>query len=252
MNKFAISENVLSTYKCFLCDHFLSVPPIHSAGLEKEFYRCGRCSSVKCQTYTRANLFEAVAQQLSFPCTYQPCNKKIAWGFVDQHEKNCPHRTMKCPMYYHNCSEKIKVEEIRNHFLERHSKNVREMGEPWRVNLDFDYVFLTEMDGRDFLVYILHLNDLFSISVLCTGRSAYAKFSVKLVKDNFSVSFEDMKVVRYDERSHCYPCMRKKCHEPCHPYSEKNKTSEMDVGGFTNKMRKGLIDSVKMENGDLT
>lgn len=252
--KFPISEGAIRTHKCCLCGHLLSVAPIMAAGLENELYKCGRCEKVKCQTYTRIRLFEDVAQHFSFPCSYLKCDKKIPWGMVEEHERNCPHRTMKCPIYYQNCSDVGRVDKLLDHFKAKHSNNIREADSTWELNAQYDYVFLTQIDKQIFLVYVLHLEEIFSIAVLAMERSKYNKFSVKLLPstdDKFAVYFDDMPVVRYDERSHCYMCVRKKCNEPHHPFSERKKSGEMDLGGFTSKLKKELIDSVKASNGNL-
>ncbi|XP_018571891.1 uncharacterized protein LOC108911437 [Anoplophora glabripennis] len=252
--KFSISEGAISSHKCCLCGHLLSVAPIMSAGLENELYKCGRCNKVKCQTYTRTRLFEDVAQHLSFPCSYTPCDKKVAWGSVEKHERDCPYRTMKCPIYYHNCSDVVRVENLLEHFKDRHSKNIRPIDSIWELNIQFDYVFLTQIDNNCFLVYIMHLEEIFSISVLATGRSKYSNFSVKLLPstdDKFAVYFDDLPVVRYDERSHCYMCIRKKCNEPHHPFAKRNSSGEIDLSAFASKLKKELIDSVKAPDGNL-
>lgn len=251
--KFAISEGAIRTHKCCLCCHLLSVPPIMSAGLESELYKCGRCEKVKCQTYTRTRLFEDIAQHLSFPCSYTQCDRRVPWGLVDEHERNCRHRTMKCPIYYQNCAEVIQVDKFGQHFAEKHSKNTKTVDSVWELNVEYDYVYLVQNDNQYFLVYVLHLGGVFSLAVLAIEHSKYTKFNAKLLPSTgkFAVYFDDLKVVRYDERSHCYMCIRKKCSEPHHPFSEKNKSGEMDLSGFTNKLKKELVDSLKSSDGNL-
>lgn len=253
--KFPISEGTISTHRCCLCFHILSVPPIMSAGLESELYTCGRCQMVKCQTYTRNRLFEDVAQHLAFPCSYAQCDKSIPWGLVDDHERNCRHRTMKCPIYYQNCSEIIRVDHLLQHFENKHSKNIRTAESVWDLNVGYDYVYLVQYENQYFLVYVIHLGGAFSLAVLAMEHSRYTKFDVKLLpstdSDKFAVYFNDLNVIRYDERLHCYMCMRKKCNELPHPFSEKNRSGEMAFSDFTNSLKKELISSVKSADGNL-
>ncbi|KAJ8924469.1 hypothetical protein NQ315_007266 [Exocentrus adspersus] len=321
--------------KCYLCGYHLSVPPITLVSLDSQTYKCGRCAAVNCEVNTRICIYEDVAQHLEFPCSYTGCNKKIGWGQMLEHEKNCRYRTLRCPVYYQDCSMVVPVNQLKEHFEDKHSEDIKMAGDVWnlddRVNcinlvesdneyfflyiwhLDYDIfiallsigrrsastktcpvyyqdcsmvvpvnqlkehfedkhsedikmagdvwnlddrvncINLVESDNEYFFLYIWHLDYDIFIALLSIGRSKCDKFKIKFLPpndDKCSVSLKDLSVIRYDERSHCFPCLKNSCIQPHHPFSRIYETTDMDMSNFLSRLSSRLVDCVKDSEGD--
>ncbi|KAJ8924474.1 hypothetical protein NQ315_007271 [Exocentrus adspersus] len=251
-NDVTVSQDVFKEYKCSLCGCGLSVPPIRILGLERTsqrtVYKCGRCVAVKCQIGVRNEVYEAVAQQLSFPCSYPGCEEKIQWGKVQDHEQECLHRTIRCPMHYQNCNMTIAVCQVEKHFNDKHRANVREVEDIGFLSGKGDGVMLLKAGEELFFLYRLQSNN-FCTSILALGPSKYKKFKLTLFSttdtNKVSVSFDELPVIRYDERSHCFKCLRRSCEEPHHPFCNKyNAVQQMTSTGFLNVHKKELVSGV--------
>lgn len=270
-----ISEAILK-YRCCICNNPLSVPPIMMTNASEELYKCGRCKDIiyrstaqqvhfqqswpthqnfnrsKIQNMCRANLnetsfyratlYEGVAQHLSFPCRYNQCNEKIVWGKIETHERDCPHRTICCPLFDSGCSKMLKMNELVQHFKITHSTCIKEVGTAIQVRNQTNNMFLLTLKDSYFIVYILSGG---RIGVLSTQSSGYAKFNVRLTlieDNNFSVNFGNLPIISFKERSHCYMCVKKTCNQPHHPFSGQNRRqSEMNLDSFTTRLEKSCF-----------
>lgn len=100
--------------KCFLCDNYLSVPPItdvYSSNSIKQ--KCGRCKDVSDAFTTRNTFLEEIAKHFSFPCSFENCGESISWGNVLKHEEICPFRNFMCPLSRQCLENNIKM----NHMI---------------------------------------------------------------------------------------------------------------------------------------
>ncbi|XP_018565033.1 uncharacterized protein LOC108906292, partial [Anoplophora glabripennis] len=197
---------VVKKYKCSVCDCLLSILPISIANVDgkndNELYKCGRCHRINCEEYswTRIRLFEEMAQNLSFPCSYPPCMEMLPWSKVEQHEGNCHYKTIKCPV----CLDEMLIDDLGEHITDKHKEHVKKGfdGNGWEVNRYNNYMFFVEVDSQYFFVYIRQWN---RAVVMSTKLSKFTKCNVKLkfgVEDNYAVSIDNLPVIPYNNNIH--------------------------------------------------
>ncbi|XP_018571889.1 uncharacterized protein LOC108911434 [Anoplophora glabripennis] len=231
-------EAIIRKYKCCICGYLLSKPPIMTSLLEidEALHKCGRCklTNLDEHRWNRNHLFEEVAQFLYFPCSYTTCKKKIPWDEVEEHEKNCLHKTIKCPLSkYCECFELIPVDQIGEHFKDKHDENIITadmMAYGWEAYSKCNYIFLIQIENEHFFVYIQQGT---RIAVLATRSTKYVKFNVKLKissKNNFTVSFYDLPVVLYDHDIMCTDVLL-----------NNNEKGEANFNNFTNNLANELL-----------
>ncbi|KAJ8924506.1 hypothetical protein NQ315_007304 [Exocentrus adspersus] len=275
----------LKSCKCCMCDYLLSVPPIMTEGKNNELYKCGRCKKVTCRAYLdrnefiyipssqivsnstrrygqrqdygsessfpqsyRVKLFEDIAQHLSFSCSHDGCTKQIPWGRVETHERNCCFRKVLCPLSYKSSCTFVRVNELEQHFDEKHNDHLKLMGSTLEVhNLNSSLFLLKAENHQCFLAYIL-LKGHVSLFALRSSKK-YTRFNVKVqFADNdedgeieCSVFFENLPIIPFNERLHCFMCHMKKCHEPHHPFSSQNNKDYMKLNSFTSHLKNQLL-----------
>ncbi|KAJ8924449.1 hypothetical protein NQ315_007246 [Exocentrus adspersus] len=253
----SLPDDIAEKYKCCFCGLLLSVPPITLMSIKNETFRCGRCVSVKVNVNIRMSVYENVAQFLAFPCSYAGCKMKLPWGKVLGHETNCPHRTIKCPLpYYYKCSSVFSVQDVRNHFNDKHKFSVKTVGEVWHANVNSDYVYFMKADEDQFFVYIRHQMRKIQVDVLAIGHTRYKKFRVSLSSfeehDRFTTVFKECPIVPYDERVHCLSCLKRGCNELHHPFAKQYNHIFVYMGGnFVLNFKPELARLLKDANGVL-
>uniref|UniRef100_V5G3A4 E3 ubiquitin-protein ligase siah-1 n=1 Tax=Anoplophora glabripennis TaxID=217634 RepID=V5G3A4_ANOGL len=237
---------LIKKYKCCICDRLLSIPPIVILNVDegKELYKCGRCKWIIYGTsrWSRNRFLEEVAQKLYFSCPYPLCLKRIPQRRLEEHEENCHYRTIRCPLFDDNCCRNILVEGIADHFENKHKKVIRlveSTGNSFEVLNDTNNILLLQKENMFFFVYILEES---MVAVLATRRSKYTKFSVKLKlrpNDNFVVSFDDLPVITYDDKYHCFMCIQEICHEN-HTRLKNIENNNIDTSYFTSDLKNDL------------
>ncbi|KAG5887938.1 hypothetical protein JTB14_003033 [Gonioctena quinquepunctata] len=182
-----VPQNSLKDLRCSICKKCLSVPPIFSSQ-DGTKNKCGRCKYlVEKGICARNMIYENMAQCHSFPCIYKHCNRTIPWGEVEQHEKECPRRTLRCPLTYRNCFEKFEIDQLHNHMTEVH-----------RRNISYDSQFTHIFSSLSSAAYHIVLGDeTFFIFIFCEPRSIF-----------------------YEERIHCFACTRRECSLKHHQFSK--------------------------------
>ncbi|VEN55132.1 unnamed protein product [Callosobruchus maculatus] len=107
--------NILySKLKCAVCRKCLSVGPVSVRRGLLEQYGCGRC-------YPRAKqcpLYAVIAEHLTFPCVFEPCEEQLKWGTVKMHEQFCPYRDFSCP--FSRCFVRCQPIDFKSHFKDVH------------------------------------------------------------------------------------------------------------------------------------
>lgn len=147
-----------------MCDYQLTIPPILTAYTidNRKLYKCGRCEHINrgSQKWTRNDFFEAVAKHVSHPCSYAQCNKQLNWNRVKQHEINCPHKSIRCPLEgADNCTEMVRLNQLRQHFVDTH-EDIKII-EDNCLSLDYtnkNTLYLLKMQDDYFFIYMLQEN----------------------------------------------------------------------------------------------
>ncbi|CAH1164228.1 unnamed protein product [Phaedon cochleariae] len=221
----ALLENEVKYMRCTLCDHFLSVPPIMTISDDGKENQCGRCRHIKSAVSKRNFCYENLARFLNFPCIYRNCPEQVQWNEVEQHEKNCVHKAIQCPLYYQkNCTTIIEINEFELHMNRLHRNNTiygDTVSKKIGINMSSVYYLVPE-EGR-FLVYITPE----AIFVGSLGApSKYFTYSVKMTAMNNCedkcLFFDNVRIVEYEERLHCFRCLKEKCNLIHHQYSKHN------------------------------
>ncbi|XP_074032333.1 uncharacterized protein [Leptinotarsa decemlineata] len=229
----------LTSHKCTFCGGWLSIPPVMTVsddGSGGTGQQCGRCKHIKCRVATRNTIFENVAKHLQFSCIHENCQENIPWREVDSHEKRCPHRRFKCPVYYEDCEEHIEISHFKSHMQMMHKKNIYyEKIVVEMINTVSTQVCLLIVHSLQFLI-------LFSEDQICATslQSINNNFHYHLrfssfVKPSISLSYENISINEYHERESCFKCLKKQCALRIHPYA-KNITDDSD-----NRNKKHII-----------
>ncbi|XP_018571893.1 uncharacterized protein LOC108911439 [Anoplophora glabripennis] len=193
---------------------------------DNEQYKCGRCQKINCEKYSwiRNNLFEELAQNLSFPCSYPPCTEILPWWHnVKEHEGSCRYKTVQCPLSDDcTCFDGILVDHLEEHLTDKHKANIKEVNTAygWKICNNYDYIYFVKVDDQYFFFYIKKWD---RIAVLSTRLSRYSKFNVKLKleqDDIFAFSFENLLVIPYN-----------------------NNINNIDINDFCNKLNNKLTNA---------
>ncbi|XP_044766724.1 uncharacterized protein LOC123322771 [Coccinella septempunctata] len=87
---------------CDICDRYLSIAPILFHETIGKI--CGRCAEKEtkkftCTTFKRQKVYEEIAKNFSFPCSYESkgCKQELKWNSVSQHEDSCSFQNNTCP-----------------------------------------------------------------------------------------------------------------------------------------------------------
>lgn len=200
--------------KCYLCGLSLAVPPVMMANSgNNEIYKCGRCKDIISSAYSwiRNRLFEEVAQNVSFPCSYPPCTAMIPWGEVEKHERNCPHRAIECPICRTNDGPvKIFVPNVWAHFTDKHPDNIATvdaMATGLTISNTSNTLYLMQTENQYFFVYFVARG---KVAVLSIKHGKYTTFDVRLKlhsNDGFEMVFNGLPVVFYESQIHCFDCI---------------------------------------------
>lgn len=114
----------ISNLKCWLCQKYLSVPPIMTN--KKGENICGRCHTdptLKGTVLFRNKIYEEAAKQLNFPCfnAKEGCNEIIKIGQAKKHEKGCSFDKYCCSHIIQNkCEWKGPYQKIVSHISSQH------------------------------------------------------------------------------------------------------------------------------------
>ncbi|KAJ8929155.1 hypothetical protein NQ314_018179 [Rhamnusium bicolor] len=114
-SSFDLPEPEVDTLKCSICDNYLSMSPILIVSADGPDQVCGRCKDIPKFKLIRNIAFEKLAKFVKFPCIYEICPEKIAWGEARRHELICSQRNMRCPMYYVGCKATVRIPELHYH-----------------------------------------------------------------------------------------------------------------------------------------
>lgn len=217
----SLPDDLFKSLKCYLCGKFLSVGPVISISDDGKPYKCGRCQDIPSEKTIRNLCYEKVAVFLSFPCSYEDCDVRLAWGQVERHEKFCKYRIIQC--VDNGCDTLMKVEDFENHFKLHSTKRVFQGSiQNYALKKYCSTIFLLKHLTHQFFVVIRYCTGtiyagVFSIPpLLC---NTYFNLTITgLVTCSPSISYK-APVIEYDEAIHCIRCMRQKCHLGYHKFS---------------------------------
>ncbi|KAG5874672.1 hypothetical protein JTB14_011759 [Gonioctena quinquepunctata] len=154
--------------------------------------------------FTRNKFYENVAKMFLFPCTYEDCKETISWGNVEQHERDCSHRTLRCPYIqrWTNCQASYSsIEEFHGHIIAEHPYYVH-YNSIFVLTYPFtaSRVYYVSLDEEKFLIYFLTNPSSFFVSSLSSIKKCgkfHFKISVEDSKKN--LTFKNMDIVQYEE-----------------------------------------------------
>lgn len=215
-SSYILSDDIVKTLKCSLCNHFLSFPPIHIISANGTKYKCGRCL-VKTHINTRAVMYENLAKHMKFPCIYKNCTEILSWKDVKDHEKNCEHHTITCLTI--NCDEVILLKDFASHFKEKHSK-LYHTGNLSITNMHNSYgLCILEQNGCYVILYDNDTNR-FHLNV-CAIQPVKKQFDLCLSStgSKYSIAINGQSIIDFDERYHCYKCLKGVCKSESHIHS---------------------------------
>ncbi|CAH1176924.1 unnamed protein product [Phaedon cochleariae] len=222
-------QNAMLSFKCWLCENLLSVPPIMVLSKDGKQLKCGRCkNNEEKPSICRNFAFENVAMFSSVPCMYKDCNKITPWKEVERHEDACDKKTIKCPIYYEECEGIFQVDSVVSHCRRFHADKI--------FFNTFNYELSTHPLSRMicFLAYngdhpqnfILMIINTFSSSEVYVASlkeiDECFRYDLKLssTKNGTSVTYEDQPISKYVEMDHCLTCMVAECDLPRYPHTK--------------------------------
>ncbi|XP_074037204.1 uncharacterized protein [Leptinotarsa decemlineata] len=219
MDPTTMIEETVKSMKCHFCKQLLSFPPIFINCQEGSKNKCGRCISVKNGEWVRNQVFESVAECLMYPCMY--CGEIVPWAQVEQHETNCEHKTILCPFTYTGCAEDVEIPDIEAHVRDQHPRKLFRDKITYEINIRKQTTpLLLIVEDSQFIVYILR--DSIFVGHLGPIRE-YSFFNVDFSSENGNrcVSYKNKDIVEFNERLHCYECIKERCEADHHPFSKK-------------------------------
>ncbi|CAH1098612.1 unnamed protein product [Psylliodes chrysocephalus] len=244
-----LPTETLQILKCTLCNELLTVPPILTISQDATKHKCGRCKDIETEISSRNLIYEKVAELYSYPCTYSGCKEVLKWNDIEQHELNCVHRTLTCPVSW-SCNETISIAELNSHCLVEHRKNV------FKDNLliSFDEpldkskitVMLFIQNNTSFLVFRVVTTENIWIKVfsfLPLFNCMY-DFEICTSADECCLSFKNP-VEMFMERKHCKKCIMNDCNNELHKKGKKKIDKAVYEAGFQ-KIDKNMVVQLKL------
>ncbi|CAG9824088.1 unnamed protein product [Phaedon cochleariae] len=216
-------QNELLSMKCCLCEIVLSIPPIMVLSQDGTRLKCGRCKNRNDElSICRSVVFERMAKFISFPCIYNDCNEIIPWKDVESHEDACDKRTVKCPIYYQNCEENVRVLNLEEHLKRYHEDNIfyetRKYLTPTTSNMiSFimfkNYQFITAIKNSEnsaeiYVASLKKINECFTYTLKLSSTC-----------DDTFFAYENQPISKYDEVDHCLKCMLTECDLNDYPHT---------------------------------
>ncbi|KAG5899997.1 hypothetical protein JTB14_009084 [Gonioctena quinquepunctata] len=222
MDKFHELSIQTRILKCSFCLFPLSVSPIMTISEDGTKYRCGRCKDIdiECTTTIRNVYLESVTQLLTFPCIHANCPDEIPWKDVTAHEKECQFKSIKCPVYYQNCQEMVRIDKLEVHMQKKHEQNIHYEKMVFGLALNHVYVCLLISHNIQFFIYYYK----YRISVFCLKPDMNKNFTYNVKLSNevnklCNISFENLYIDDFDDKLHCSECIIKsKCDLNNHSY----------------------------------
>lgn len=214
---YILTDKIVENLKCSLCSHYLSFTPVHIISEDGSKYKCGRCF-VKTHINIRAVMYEKLAEHMKFPCIYKNCTQILSWNNVKHHEKICDNQTFTCIAL--NCTDEILTNNFAAHFKEKHSKMFHSNSVSVN-NLHSSYgLCILELDEQCYVILYDHNPSKFGITV-CAVKPHQKQFDVCLnsTGSKYSITIKGQNIINFDERYHCFKCLKGVCKRECHVYS---------------------------------
>ncbi|CAH1176968.1 unnamed protein product [Phaedon cochleariae] len=215
----------LLAMKCYLCKNVLSLPPIISICEDGKQLKCGRCKDINIPSTGRNFTLESMAKFFSYPCIYEDCNKSMPWDEVQSHEDSCAKKTIKCPIYYQDCEEIVMVQKLREHMENKHEYNIFYGSFTTVMTSDWCNIIVVIYSDQKFLIMIRTISPCHIYVTSLNNTDASFEYDLKLSSvhnDSHSVLIENQTIVKYNERDHCFRCIRNTCYVNYHPHSRIN------------------------------
>ncbi|KAJ8957860.1 hypothetical protein NQ318_001856 [Aromia moschata] len=218
------SPDTLSTLKCSFCDCYLTVTPVSIVNLQGDAWKCGRCFYVKTEYSVPALLYEKIAADMTFPCSFG-CGAELPFYVVRGHEGVCRHQPIKCP-----CGETVQMRSVVSHFHREHPGRISYarvvVEQPGNGRL----VTRLLLTGRlAFLVYVLYerLAEI-KVGVYALGENynTYeAHLKVTTRSRSSQVTIPGRRIRKYCLRDNCPDCLLRTCQIEHHRYFDRDRNS---------------------------
>lgn len=224
-------DDLFNSLKCYLCGKYLSVGPVISITDDGKPYKCGRCKDIPSKKTIRNLCYENVAAYLTFPCSYQNCKVKLCWDQVENHEKCCQYRVIRC--VHRGCKSSITIENFEKHF-KTHSQERTFDGNIHNFSIKkySNSLFLLKNVMQEFIIVIRYSHTTLYAGVFSLQSLSQTTFFNLTISSNVKYSPSityTAQVDIYDELLHCINCMRKKCHLLFHKYSVHYENNGLNV-----------------------
>lgn len=174
-----VTEASLRVLRCSLCEESLSVFPIsvivnETTKTTKNI--CGRCPifEEKNAVSTRNIIYEAVAEQILFPCRYKSigCQERLVPAKLSSHEKFCAQRPIFCPHTpLGSCAWQGNKLELMEHFNDKHRFLVIE-------NCVTEVDIVTKQEENYLMLYE---HDLYIVQFKCDGDDDELKVNLCII-----------------------------------------------------------------------
>ncbi|XP_057672572.1 uncharacterized protein LOC130904058 [Diorhabda carinulata] len=240
----------MQSFKCALCDYFLTIPPIMCLGKDANKYKCGRCVHIPSEASIRNILFEKLAEQSTFPCTFPVCEEVLTWGTVEEHEKVCQHKLLKCPVSW-SCTEVVSVLDLAKHCLKFHKKNVGvdQITSTIQETLDKKRITVMLLLVQDipFLLFKVVTSDNIWIKVFSLRPCENFKYEIIASSDTNEccLSFKNPVEV-YVENKHCKKCTLNECDNKLHKKYKKKIDDALADNGF-HKITRDIVKELNIK-----
>jgi hypothetical protein len=226
------------------------VPPIITISKDAKKHKCGRCLHIHTEVTIRNTLFEKLAELSTFPCTYPKCEEVLTWENVENHEKICQHKLLKCPVSW-SCTEVVSIKDLPNHCIKLHRKNVgvNEISCSIQETLEKNKITVMLLTAHDipFLMFRVVTLDNIWIKVFSLQLIENCKYEISASSDTNEccLSFKSPVEV-YIESKHCKKCTLNECDNKLHKKYKKKLDEAMADNGF-HKVTKEMVTELNMK-----
>lgn len=182
-----------------------------------------------------------------FPCIYAECSKRISWTKVQQHELECPYRTISCPDM--DCEAIILCTKIVEHFNEFHKSSIiSDIAVRFhKLSPSVDLGLLVH-EGVPFFCMFSSNGNVFKISVYSVKSKITHKYTIDLYTLTFQkrkISLSGEAIVLFNDRLHCLRCHSGKCGSTSHKKRSRGNrfemTTEVDVASIRSILKSETI-----------
>lgn len=211
-----LSQEITEHLRCSYCKLYLSYPPVLMTTQDEVKFKCARCN-IKTRFGFRDAMYENLARHMKFPCIFKDCKEILCWDDVREHESVCNYRSIYC--LASDCQETILEADFAAHFKEKHKKYYHS-GSISIENLRSNYGFcVLEKDNVCYVFFYDIDMDKYRMCLCYIGPKVEKQFEMTFHAKDKSVILTEQNLVQFQDRVHCYRCLKGDCKCVFHYYS---------------------------------